>query len=215
MTESRRKAVASIADKHGFVIIEDEINRALLPDPPPLLSSIVPERSFLVASVSKVVAAGLRACFVVSPPESLSKLNDGVHATLQMVSPLLLEILTLWLRDGTVDNTIRRRVTESTQRHSLFQKILGSRYEAITSPFGYSAWLMLPSSWSTHRFVAEARARGVVISPAEAFALNGCKPSNAVRLCLGANTSQDALRRALTTLSEILENPRRSRSPVL
>lgn len=215
MTEARRSAVATLADKHGFVIIEDEINRVLLPEPPPLLSSYVPERSFLVGSVSKVVAAGLRVCFVVGPCDSIRHLNDGVHATLQMVSPLLLEILTLWLRDGTIDNTIRRRAIEATQRHNVFQKIIGSRYEASTSPFGYFAWLMLPSSWTPHRFVAEAQARGVMISPAEAFALDGCKPSNAVRICLGANTSQDALKRALTTLADILDNPRRSRSPVI
>jgi DNA-binding transcriptional MocR family regulator len=215
MTESRRKTVATIAEKYGFVIIEDEINRVLVPNPPPLLSSIAPERSYLIASVSKVVAAGLRACFVVCPQKSFNQLNDGVYSTLLMVSPLLLEVLTLWLKDGTVDNTIKKRMLEATHRQSIFREILGSHYKALTNSFGYFAWLLLPDDWSAQRFVAEARGRNVIISPGEDFVLDGCKPANAVRICLGANNSRDTLRRALVTLADILDNPSRSDSPTI
>jgi DNA-binding transcriptional MocR family regulator len=206
MTENRRQFVAALAEKYGFVIIENEISRALVPDPPPLLSSIAPERCYLVASVSKIVAAGLRACFVVCPPDSVNQLKYAVHETVEMVSPLLLEILTLWMKDGTVDSTISRRRTEATRRQILFKEIIGSRYNANTNPYSYFAWLLLPGNWSSLRFAAEARARGVLISPAEDFVLEKCKPANAVRICLGACTNHDSLQKALITLADILDN---------
>ncbi|UCC45722.1 MAG: PLP-dependent aminotransferase family protein [Candidatus Zixiibacteriota bacterium] len=215
MTEARRRSVAALAEKHGFVIIENEINRAFVPDPPPLISSIAPDRSYLVASVSKIVAAGLRACFVACPPESVNQLNNAAHAALYNVSPLLLEILTLWLKDGTVDSTIRRRRAEISRRQTLFHEIVGSRHTACTNPHGYFAWLQLPGNWTTHRYVAEARARGVKISPAEAFVTKGCKPANAVRVCFGANTNHDTLRQGLLTLSDILDRPGRSGAPTI
>jgi DNA-binding transcriptional MocR family regulator len=210
MTETRRRSIAAIAEKYGFVIVEDEISRALVPDPPPLLTSIAPNRSYLIASVSKVVSMGLRTCFVVGPPEATNVLKDGVFTMLLMVPPLLVEILALWLQDGTIDATIKKRRAEAAQRVILFNEILGSRYNALTNPYGYFAWLPLPDAWSTNSFVAKARARGIVITPAEHFALDGCKPANAVRICLGANTSRDSIQHALVTLAGILDNARRS-----
>jgi DNA-binding transcriptional MocR family regulator len=211
MTESRRRAIAGIAEKYGFVIIEDEISRALVPNPPPLLTSIAPNRSYLIAPVSKVVTMGLRACFVVGPPGSTGALNDGVHATLLMVPPLLLEILALWLKDGTVDTTIRKRRMESAQRLLMFDEAFGSRYNALPTPFSYFAWLPLPDVWSANSFASEARSKGIVVAPADYFVLDRCQPANAVRICLGANTSRSTIQGALATLANILDNPRQSK----
>lgn len=81
------------------------------------------------------------------------------------------------------------------------------------TPYSYFAWLPLPDPWSANSFVTEARARGIVITPAEYFVLDECQPANAVRICLGANTSRDSIRHALATLSDILDNHRHPSPP--
>ena len=46
---------------HVMVIVEDDVNRRYVTDPPPPISSLAPERSFFVAGTSKAIAGGLRA----------------------------------------------------------------------------------------------------------------------------------------------------------
>jgi DNA-binding transcriptional MocR family regulator len=215
MSESRKIAIADLAEKYGFMILEDEINRALIPDPTPLISSFAPDRTFLIASVSKVIAAGLRACFVTGPNELLGHLERRIQASIQMVPPLLQEIFLLWLKDGTVDRTIIQRRRESIHRQGILCDILGSHCKITTNPYSYFAWLQLPEDRSALNLVKEARAEGILVSPSEIFACEGYKPANAVRICLEADTTRNSLRKALVTLAEILANPRRTNAPTM
>ncbi|MBU0755112.1 MAG: PLP-dependent aminotransferase family protein, partial [Planctomycetes bacterium] len=56
LSETRRKEVASLAQKHDFLVVEDDIHRLLATKPPPLFAEILPDRTALIASPSKAVA---------------------------------------------------------------------------------------------------------------------------------------------------------------
>ncbi|MFQ5467405.1 MAG: hypothetical protein ACE5DS_04645, partial [Kiloniellaceae bacterium] len=70
---------------------------------------------------------------------------------------------------------------------------------------GLHLWLRLPAPWRANDLVAEARTRGLAITPADAFAVSRGDVTHAVRLCFGAATDQDALDRAADILAGLLD----------
>ena len=86
--------------------------------------------------------------------------------------------------------------------------------EAILGKYGYKVhsmaqhvWLELPDPWCTDDFVAHAKMRGVLVSPAEAFVAGRSASPYAVRITLGSVPDRETLERGLTTLAEILDEP--------
>ncbi len=57
---ARREALAAVIRKRRLLLMEDVVHAAAIRHPPPALSTLVPEQSFLMASFSKVMAPGLR-----------------------------------------------------------------------------------------------------------------------------------------------------------
>ena len=77
--------------------------------------------------------------------------------------------------------------------------------DAITgSPESQHFWLHLPGPWPADDFTREARQRGVVITSGREFAVARHDVPNAVRICLGPPGERQSLKRAITTLADIL-----------
>lgn len=203
LSESRRRAIVEMAQKYGFEIIEDEINRRLLPESLPLISSIVPERSYLIAPVTKMLGGGVRICYVVAPERIREEIIKAVHTTMLMVSPILAEIASVWINDGTADRVIAGRKKENKQRNQIAEKILCG-FEFTAWPTSYFVWLTLPETWQAESFAAEAQTHGVLVAPACCFSVDESREANAVRICIGTPADQDTLKRALTTLAQVL-----------
>ena len=72
-------------------------------------------------------------------------------------------------------------------------------------PGSLHLWLRLPAPWRANDLVAEARARGLAITPADAFAVSRGDVTHAVRLCFGAAPDRDALDRAADILAGLLD----------
>jgi DNA-binding transcriptional MocR family regulator len=75
------------------------------------------------------------------------------------------------------------------------------------SPESQHAWLHLPPTWQADDFVREARQRGVIVSPARDFAVARHAVPNAARVALGAPPDRDTLKKGLTVLAAILNEP--------
>lgn len=211
VSEARRGEIAAVADSHGVAVVEDAILNRLVPAPPPLLSQSAPHRCYLVASVSKIIAGGLRVGFVVAPPESRQRLVDTLHTTTLMISPLPVEIVATWIDDGTSEKIVRQRRREISIRQALTREIIGN-YLSADSPLSYHVWLQLPKTWTSSDFTLEAHRRGVAVAPAEAFAANKDKSARAVRVCLGAVQSRRSLQTGLEILANMLRDSRGSRA---
>ncbi len=61
----------------------------------------------------------------------------------------------------------------------------------------------MAAPWTGRDFAATAAAHGVIVTPAEDFAVGPGSGPAAVRLCLGATESDDALARALAIIAEL------------
>jgi len=205
MPKQRRAELAEIAEEHDLVVIEDDTLRLLMPEPPSPVTSLIPRRSFFIASMSKSVAGGLRVAFVASPPAMTSALEAAVGATVFMVSPLSLDIAAGWIADGTAKHTVARKRSEIAARHSLARAVF-SGDAFLSHPQSYYFWLQLPG-WNSSEFAAEARRQGVVVTPSRPFAVTPTDPPSAVRICLSAAETREQLEVALHRLRHLAERP--------
>ncbi len=206
MSPERRTAIAEIVQRHGVALIEDDAYGLLPATPPQAIAALVPALSYYVATTAKCLSPGLRTAFLVVPPgQHAPRVIQALRAAVMMASPLLLGLVTLWIREGTahaIRDGIRR---EARARQAIAREILPPGLYAA-DPEGLHVWLRLPAHWGQAEFVAYVRDRGLALVPSDAFHLTGRAP-HAVRIALGAAPDHDRLREALVSITESLPMP--------
>ena len=65
--EERRRKIADVARKYGVLVLEDDAYGLLPESRPPPLASFLPEASYFIAGVSKLLTPGLRIGYLVAP----------------------------------------------------------------------------------------------------------------------------------------------------
>jgi len=205
MPLSRREALAEVAQKHGVVLIEDDVYGFLLDTPLPPLAHYAPQHGFYITSTSKSLMPALRVGYVHSPKSEVERIGAAVRATMYSAPPLMARIATRWIADGTAERLAREKSEETRRRNRVARQILAEA-EFAGDPAASHLWLTLPNGWRADDFVETARRRGVGIIPAAAFAVTR-QPPNAVRICLGAQTTAERVERALVRLAELLTTP--------
>ena len=200
----RRKAIVEIAERHGVLLIEDDVYGFLRDDPAPPLASLAPHLTFYINGLSKCVAPGLRVGYVLAPPQAAAAITGMLRATIYLAMPLAAEIATRLIEDGTVQRLARQRRDEAAARQRVLAEQL-SGYDFRASAAGFHTWLTLPPPWRANDFAARVRQRGVAIIPAEAFVVGRAPAPHAVRVCLGGTTSRTELAGGLAILSRLLE----------
>jgi DNA-binding transcriptional MocR family regulator len=210
MSSERRRDVVAVARRHALRIVEDDICGPLIPEATPL-AALAPDLVTHVASLSKVVAPGLRTAFVLLPNEAeAARLDAAVRTTILMLSPLPLAVATTWIMDGTAERVVADIRREASARSTLARTILGQDH--VTTPAAsLHAWLRLPGPWSVAAFVAQAQQLGVRVAPADWYVApsdNGrIRTPAAVRITLGAEADRRRLEEALRSLASLIAQP--------
>jgi DNA-binding transcriptional MocR family regulator len=202
MPASRRAQIAQIVRKGSLTLIEDDPYAFLTSGVAPL-TTLIPERAYLTASLSKSLTPGLRASLVVVPDQGdAARLISSLRATVQMPVPLAVAIVTRWMRDGTATAIIKAVSAEAAARQKLARDALaGQTYAA--DPKGLHVWLSLPETRSSVRFAAQLQKRGLGVVTGDAFATTQ-PPPNCIRIALGAARNRPMLVKALEILRETL-----------
>jgi DNA-binding transcriptional MocR family regulator len=203
MSERRRKKLAAVALERGLYLVEDAANRMLLAERPRSLRAHAPERTFVVASVSKVLSPGLRVAFLLAPEAERSALVRRLWAMHWMPPPIGAEMVAVWLEDGTVDRTLRKKRREAARRHALARRAFGRR-GVIGHPNALHLWLKLPRRWDADAFAAAAVRHDIVVTPSSAFWVRATPPPAAVRIALGGIDDIRRLRRKLAKLADLV-----------
>ncbi|HEV3467858.1 MAG TPA: PLP-dependent aminotransferase family protein [Pyrinomonadaceae bacterium] len=203
MPEARRREVASVAKAHGVAIVEDDVHSFMLPEPPPPLSSFAPENSYFILSTSKSIAGGLRIGYLVAPEPMVEPLAATLRTTVWMAPPLMAEIASEWIKDGTARRIVGQKRAEAAARQAVAARALAG-FDFDAHPLSFHLWLRLPDPWRGNEFAAQLRRRGVVVTPPEAFVPGRGEAPHAVRVCLGAPRRRAHLEKGLAVVGEVL-----------
>jgi len=202
---TRREEIIAVARRHDLPVIEDAAYALYPHDPLPALSALAPERVYHVATTAKSLSPGLRLAYLVVPPETQAAVTACLRATTMMASPLLVSLITGWIRDGAAAAILTGIRTEAVARQSLAAALLPRDYCAA-HPEGLHIWLTLPAIWQRQNFVAYVRAQGLALVPSDAFAADAYgSPPNAVRVALGVSPDHGKLSDALKLLTQALK----------
>lgn len=181
---ARRKAIAALAGTHGFAIVEDDAYGRLPAAPLPPLAALAPERTWHIASLSKLISPALRVGFVRAPGvREAHALAAAAHESAVMAPPLNAALVTNWILDGTLHRLAAAVRAESAARMTEATAILGP--SAHFHPEGYHLWLDLPAGVDAGRIAAQAIAAGLPAAPGSAFATAPGAAVQALRISLG------------------------------
>jgi len=202
MPVARRRALAEVAQRHGVALIEDDVYGFLLDGPLPPLVHYAPQHGIYITSTSKSLVPALRVGYVHAPLAEIEPIAAAVRATVYSAPPLMARIVARWLADGTVTRLAAEKRREMRIRNRRAREMLAG-LEISGDPAAAHLWLTLTEPWRADDFAAAARRCGVGIIPAAAFAVTR-QPPNAVRICLGAQTTAEQVERGITRLSTLL-----------
>jgi DNA-binding transcriptional MocR family regulator len=200
----RRKIIADIIRKNGIFLIEDDayglLERTVSP-----IANLIPERSYLAVGLSKCIAPALRVSYLLAPdPASEQKMRSNLQATMLMPAPLMVALVTHWLRSGIADKIILAIRNEAIGRQQLANRFLkGVSYAA--KPNGHHLWLPLPPQWNRAEFLSHVLRHGLAVVGDDAFAVESVA-SQAVRVSLGAARNRAELAQALQFLADTLKS---------
>ncbi|MDJ1159931.1 PLP-dependent aminotransferase family protein [Chelatococcus sp. SYSU_G07232] len=207
MSEARRRQIAAVAETHGLTLVEDDVFGLLPPERPQALAALAPDRTILVTSVSKSVAPGLRIGYVLAPEALVPGIRAAVSLSSWMPPPLMAEIASRWIGDGTALELNNRQRLHAARRQAMAQELLAG-CEFSADPHGLHLWLRLPDRWSQDAFAAAAERVGVLLQPSSVFAATSRGPA-AVRLCLSHEASDERVARGLAVVMDLLEKAER------
>ncbi len=204
MSEARREEIARVARERSLRIVEDDVYRPMLGDPPRALADFAPERSFYAASFSKGVAPALRLGLLRTPPGEAPSVAAGVRTQAWMVSPLLAELATRLVESGEARSLLRWKREEAAHREATARAVLAP-WSPRTHPDSYHCWVPLPAPLRGRDVAAAALARGARISPSDTFAVDeaGAAPEG-IRISLLGATDRAGLRRGLDAVAAAL-----------
>jgi len=115
---------------------------------------------------------------------------------------MMAEIAARWIRDGRADTLLRLQRKLLNGRQAMVSEHLGEHILG-QHPNALSVWLGVPPHWEVDSLVRTLRQRHIAVASPDPFTVRGVARARGVRLCVGAECSDDEMREALTNMHEI------------
>ncbi len=205
----RRKQLLNDAEKHDFMIIEDDYESEINfgeEATPTLKSMDENNRVIYVGSLSKTLAAGLRMGYMVAPKAIIHEARAIRRLMIRHPPMNNQRLVSLFLSMGHHDSLLRK-LRESYQRR---WEIMGdslSKYlpESTKAPtFGGTAfWVEGPPNLDTKELESLARKHGILVEPGDIFFTASEKHKNYFRLGY-SSISEDKIDPGLKRLCELI-----------
>lgn len=211
----RRHALVALAREHDVSVIEDDAYGHLRADPLAPIAALAPERTWYVASLSKIISPAMRVAYLRAPSvRDAWRLAADVHETTVMAPPLNTAVATQWLVDGTWAALVAEVRAECIARQAIVADILpqGS-YRADAE--GYHLWVLLGPDLAPSGLVSALRPTGLSVVSSEAFEVARDGGAAALRVSIGGGQDRDALARALAMLDALLHHRGSRSSPLV
>ncbi|MDY0041227.1 MAG: PLP-dependent aminotransferase family protein [Desulforhabdus sp.] len=201
--EENRQAAADIIKDIDTLLIEDDPYGELRFEGSHRSSfySMLPEKTILLGSFSKIIAPGLRLGWIAAPDQIMDKLIVAKQASDLHSNHLAQRIIYQYLEDNDLEKHIERIATVyNRQRLAMFSSIkeyLPPEVTHTTPEGGMFLWLTLPKGISSMRLFDRAIAANVAFVPGNPFYVNG-RDTETLRLnfsCVEEATIAEGIRR--------------------
>ncbi|MFT8675765.1 MAG: PLP-dependent aminotransferase family protein [Acetobacter sp.] len=167
MDATRRRDIAALCRQHDALLIEDGVYACGAGAEQPSLRDLAPERTFHVASLSKILSPGLRIGVLVPPPDLAEACGPALLASSLMIAPLSCALMAQWMQDGTARSVRLSLQADSIRRTELASSILGPDLQCAPGN-AFHAWLPMPATHAA-AVVERARALGVMLPHPDSF----------------------------------------------
>lgn len=205
MPLERRMALAALARRYDFQIIEDDcwgIGPAKLPS----FISLCPERAWYLSSFSKSVSAGLRFGYLLCPKEKFQTTSRLMQTASFGISRAVVDIAETLLISGDAAR-IRHTILQTvSKRIETAVNLLGTWDISWRRDVPY-IWLRLPRGWRASSFATACERDNILVRAADEFALNNMPIPHAVRLSVNCNIPQHSYVEALQKINALLRHP--------
>ncbi|MFZ9508495.1 MAG: PLP-dependent aminotransferase family protein [Burkholderiaceae bacterium] len=210
LSERRRADLVRFARSASVPVVEDDIYGLLAGDGLPPLAALWPEGTVCVTSLSKCVAPGLRVGFSLLPPAWVSRAREALLSLGWTESSLQAALATDLIQTGGLALCVARHQTEARKRVTLAHSVLpANSIQTAAHAASYHLWVGTGRS-SPADIAAELSRRGILVSPAAHFLMDGSQAPHALRVSLGGAPSAAALQEPLRELAGVLQNGSRS-----
>lgn len=179
--------VLQLAEKHDFMIVEDDIYGDLAPDAATRLASLDQlSRVIYAASFSKTLSGNLRVGFLACRPDLAHRFTDVKIVSMMSSAELAEQLIHQLLTDGHYRKHLDRlkgRLAEATGRTLRMLERTGLKPdpEPRGGPF---VWARIPGISDTTELARRATSENIVLAPGTVFRPQN-QPSNFLRLNVG------------------------------
>ncbi|TJV20234.1 MAG: aminotransferase class I/II-fold pyridoxal phosphate-dependent enzyme, partial [Mesorhizobium sp.] len=143
---------------------------------------------------------GLRIGYLAAPDRYVAAVANRHLVSNWMATPMVAEIATKWVTDGTAMELVRWQRSALRRRQEIAAQVLaGVDYRVHRD--GLHLWLELPGDRAEEGFVSQARLQGVAIAPGTSFRISAAPWQPAVRISLGS-TTEGELRAGLSVVTK-------------
>lgn len=203
MSPEERAELAVLIREHALLCIEDGTYSFLCSENLAPITSLIPEQSIYISTVSNAISAGLRVAFLTMPPAYMEQLVNGNSNVNVMASPLDAELASKLIDSGIAGQITEEKREAMRQRNRLVEAALG-KYSVLGDQYAQFRWLELPTKWSGQDFECAAKEAGVQVFSGERFAVGSAAVSPAVRLAISSPRTLSELEAGLRILKQIL-----------
>lgn len=209
LAADRREPIARMAEKYGFLVVEDDPYRDLRYEGAPLLPIKAFDRTGHVAymgSFSKIISPGLRVGYLIAQEDILRKCAIGKQSTDLHTPGLNQAIVDGFLREGLLAPHIAAILPSYREKMNLMLAELEKfpKGTAYTRPQGgLFIFVTMPESFNATRAFQEVVDLGVAYVPGTYFYPDGGH-DNTLRLNFSNSTPQQ-IRQGMALLREYFE----------
>ncbi|MBU8788432.1 PLP-dependent aminotransferase family protein [Bacillus glycinifermentans] len=205
MSVENRRMIADIAKKYNLFVIEDASYHLLGKNPLPALASFAPEQVIHIASLSKLLAPGLRLAYVAVPGQFKEPISKALYNLNITVSPLLSELTARTIVSNQFEVLIEGHREQTIRRNQIVNRYF-AEYTCLGVETGIFRWLLLPGKMTGAEFEKLAAQHGVQVYAAERFVVGNSRPERAVRVSVCAPKTLEELERGLMILTRLLND---------
>jgi 2-aminoadipate transaminase len=179
LSREKRERILELAEKYGFMVIEDVPYRRLRyrGEAPPSFFELNPERTIQMSSYSKLIAPGLRVGFMINTPEFAAGLAKYAEDSYINTSYLNQAQVYAFSRSGQLDTHLKRLKELYCERLDATLASLDEHFSGIARwhrpDGGFFIGMTLNVKAPIERLMQEAAKAGLALTDGRGFHPNG------------------------------------------